>query len=374
MKAICVSCFDYYDTRMHGIIEYLKDCGYEVDYLITDFNHFSKERYSTTHGNATQIHVPMYSKNISPQRILSHIIFSNKVIRIIKEKRPDIIYCIIPPNTLVKKISKYRQKHENCRVIYDVYDLWPESFPYKSKNIIVNLFFKQWANRRDNYISVADVLLSVSEKTKETLDNKYGMNSKVMRPSIAVGSIPQYTFDIDNEISFCYVGHVNHITDIELGTALLGGLSKNKNVTLHIIGEGQNKDKWIHMLNEVGVKVISHGVVFDDEEKKAIFGLCNMGLNIPRPEIESSMSLKSIEYMRNGLPYINSGIGDNEFIVRTRNIGVNVNNSNIKETIEVLLRMSNDELKKMHYCCVDYYNSEFANPNYEDIFSSLVTR
>ena len=165
-------------------------------------------------------------------------------------------------------------------------------------------------------------------------------------PTVPVGDIPNYTFDLQDKISFCYLGHVNSITDIELGTEILGGIAQNKKVELHIIGEGQNKAKWIEMLEQSGVTVISHGVVFDDTEKRKIFERCDMGLNIPRPEIRSTMALKAVEYMRYGLPFINSGLGDNEEMVRSFHIGVNVKDGDI---VPKILSLSGFDLRIMHY-------------------------
>lgn len=42
-----------------------------------------------------------YKKNISVMRILSHIWFSIKTLLFIRKEKPEIIYCRIPPNTLV---------------------------------------------------------------------------------------------------------------------------------------------------------------------------------------------------------------------------------------------------------------------------------
>ena len=93
----------------------------------------------------------------------------------INEYKPDLVYCIVPPNSLVKEIGRYKNKNKKVKIIYDIYDMWPESFPYKSKNAIVNLAFKKWASLRDKYINYADLLIAVSQKEKEELDNKYHM-------------------------------------------------------------------------------------------------------------------------------------------------------------------------------------------------------
>ena len=298
MKAICISCFDYYETRIKGIIEYFDSKNYEVRYLISDFNHFSKSKYKADYGGSKQLNVISYKKNLSISRLLSHMQYSKKVTREIKRFKPDVIYCIIPPNSLVKDVGKYKLKNRNVKLIFDIYDMWPESFPYRTQNHIIKFLFSKWAMLRDEHITDADRIIVVSNKSKEDIDKKYHLNAKVLFPCISLGDVPNYSFDISKKIEFLYLGHVNHITDIELGTEFLGSLSRSREVILHIIGEGQNRERWISMLRQVGIKTICHGVVFDENEKKKIFQMCNFGLNIPRKEINSSMSLKSIYKQR----------------------------------------------------------------------------
>ena len=369
MKVVCISCFNYFDTRMHNIIEYFQGKNFEIKYFISDFNHFSKEYYKVDYGFSKQIHVLPYQKNISPKRLLSHYMFSRKVLNEVKHEKPDLIYCIIPPNSLVKYLGKYKKKHSECRLVFDIYDTWPESFPNKNGNFLKNNAFKFWAGLRDNYIKFADLLISVSKSGKEQFEKKYNMNTKVLMPTIPVGALPKYSFEVKNKISFCYLGHINNITDIDIGTEILGGIAKYKRVDLHIIGEGQNKDKWIKMLEAVDVNVINHGVVFDDDEKRKIFEECDMGLNIPRREIGSTMSLKSVEYMRYGLPFVNSGLGDNEDIVRLYKIGINVING---DAIKKIVSLSNRDLMEMHNNSINCYYDKFIMQDYEDIFSEVM--
>lgn len=370
MKIICVSCFDYYETRMHALIEYFQSRNNDVKYLIADFNHFSKSFYEVQYGCSKQLHVLPYSKNISIKRLLSHFLFSKKVLNEIKNEKPDLIYCVVPPNSLVKNLGTYRKKNNVCKLVFDLYDTWPESFPYKSRNPLVKFAFKYWAGLRDRYVDNADLLISVSKSGKEVFDTWFKTETKVLMPSVSIGEVPKYSFFVQDKISFCYLGHVNHITDIELGTKVLGGIARSKKVELHIIGEGQNKKKWIEMLASAGVKVISHGIVFDDDKKKRIFAQCNMGLNIPRSEIGSTMALKTIEYMRYGLPFINSGVGDNEEMVRSYNIGINIKDGDV---ISSVLALTGQDLHEMHENTLRCYYEKFIQQDYDEIFSELIS-
>lgn len=369
MKAICVSSTDYYDTRMRSIISFFESKNYEVKYLISDYNHFSKERYTVDYGCSKQLHVIPYKKNISLQRLASHYMFSKKVLREIKTDNPDLIYCIVPPNSLVKQLGLYKKKNPKAKLVFDIFDTWPESFPINNPSTIIRMVFKLWANLRDRYIDFADLLICVSKAEEKEFKSKTECKTEVLMPYLPIDELPDYKFNIKDGISFCYLGHVNSITDMELGLKILGGIAEKIPVCLHIIGEGQNKEAWISDLEKAGVSVKSHGVVFDAKEKKKIFQECDFGLNIPRPEIRSSMALKAIEYMRYGLPFINSGLGDNEEIVRDYHIGINLVDDDV---ITRILSMNGDELKKMHENSINCYRDRFLNQDYESILSEVM--
>jgi len=66
------------------------------------------------------------------------------------------MYQTIPCNTLVKEMAKYKKKHHNVKVMYDIIDLWPESMPIdRYKGLLP---FKIWKNNRDKYLSSGDVV------------------------------------------------------------------------------------------------------------------------------------------------------------------------------------------------------------------------
>ena len=55
---VCISCFNCYETRMKGVVEYFNDNHYSTKYFISNFNHYDKEYYTVNYPNTTQIQVP----------------------------------------------------------------------------------------------------------------------------------------------------------------------------------------------------------------------------------------------------------------------------------------------------------------------------
>lgn len=368
MKCICVSCFNYYDNRMKAITEFFSSHNYEVTYIIADYNHFDKCYFVADYQGCMQLHVPPYERNLSVERLISHRVFAKSVYAKLQEIRPGIVYCMFPPNSLVQQVVKYKRE-SNAKIIFDCYDLWPESFPYEKYGRLLSKPFELWRKLRDDYINNADLILTVSDKGKEKLEKIVdNVPIKVLLPAIDDKNLPAYTFENSSTLSLCYLGNVNHIANIELGIKLLSRIAEQKNVIVHFIGEGQRYIEFTEALKKNGITVIGHGVVFDMEEKNRIFAQCQFGLNIPREAIASSMSLKSIEYLRAGLPFINSGIADTWDIVEQQNVGINILEYDIEKTVDEILRITPNDIFTMHNNCLNYYSLKFANQNLEGIF------
>lgn len=371
-KMICVtvSCFNHYSTRMRQINESFRNLGYDVVYLTTDFNHFDKKRYSVEYEGAIQLHVPSYSRNISPARLISHAVFSQKVYQELCRIAPDVIYCMFPPNSLVKQIDKYKNNHKT-KVILDCYDMWPESFPQGNLRADSFLPFRKWRNLRDDHINCADLLLCVSDSGKKALEGIICEDRiRVLQPVVEQAKCNVWNCDVETSLSFCYMGNINHIIDTQVAIELLGGLAKHIPVTLHLIGGGESINVFCEDLERTGVKVVRYGVVFDREEKLRIFALCNYGLNIPKAQIHSTMALKSVEYMSAALPLINSSLGSTAEIIKEHGIGINISAAITNSDIEAILNTTEEENRAMREKCVEYYADHFVA---QDISALLAT-
>lgn len=373
MKCVCISCFDYYDTRMRNIINFFKSRNYETTYLVADFNHFNKKYDNHKHHECKTIHVPSYQRNLSAARLNSHRIFAKYTKKFLLQKRPDVIYCIFPPNLLVREVISYKNRFPTTRVAFDCYDLWPESFPYGDKKKFLKLPFFIWGKLRDKYITKADLILTLSEKVRLFLCGKTkNIPIKVLYPSIELTTVPNYLFCVEERISFCYLGNVNHITDTELMLCFLTNLSEKKRVCVHFIGSGQNYSEFTQKIINHKIEVIGHGPIFDMDEKNKIFSLCDFGINMPRKEISTSISLKAIEYMRAGLPIINSGLGDSEKMTREGRIGINVSKKNIDDIVDRIVELSRDDFVRMHENCMRFYFNKFLKQDYDTILQELI--
>lgn len=370
MKCVCISCFNNYDVRMKAVMDCFTAVGFNVTYVISDFNHYSKERFLFEKDNIKQIHVPQYRHNLSIMRLLSHFYFSVKTKRILDEINPGIIYCMFPPNYLVSEISKYKLKRK-VKVILDCFDFWPESLLGPTDRRVYKFPFSVWRNMREKNLRTADLIVCCTSQMKDYYA-KQNYPVQLLWPSISRLPIQVCKTDVSDSITFCIIGMINHIIDIELVIDFLGGIAASKKVNLHIIGEGDNLPMLESKLMVGGVNVIKHGVIFDFEKKWDIISQCNFGLNIPKEKINSGMALKMVEYLSFGLPVINSGMGDSKQLIAERHLGFNLNRSNCTEVARLILQITSDNIMAMSNNCNSTYETFFSGDNLRSFIRKLL--
>lgn len=349
MKCVCISCFDNYDTRMGQVLNLFEAQGYETTYITSDFDHVSKQKIMPRDSDPViRIRVPPYKKNIAISRLASHLWFSWKVWLALRRIRPDIVYCMIPPNSLVRAVAAWRKHCPTGTLALDFYDMWPESLPLTDAySKMLALMLKQWANMRDRHYGQADRILCVSEDCRLQLKAAGCMQDIVVLPPVLAPLFRDcWPKSARGELSVLYLGNINTITDIDLGVELLKTLSKYVKVTMHLIGQGEKQSDFINRLESHGVDCVTYGIVSDRGSKRAIASKCDFGLNIPKIEVRSSIALKFVEYLSMGLPVINSGIGDAWEIVDREHFGINVTRSDVAEAASMILRADFDSIAR----------------------------
>ena len=351
MKAVVLTCYESNEERMKLVIQSLKLEGFEVVSYTSNFSHIRKEyRYNIPEGMIA-LKANAYKKNLSASRLYSHNKFAKDVFKRVRGDKPELLYVIAPANSLIKEAYKYK-KETGVKLIIDIIDMWPESLPVSSK--IKNLLpFKLWKSYRSKYINCADRLITECSLYHEILRKEYqgdintlywARNQKPVR----------YELNLEDNLSLLYIGSINNI----INTGLMVKLIENygKQVTMHIIGDGENKEEMIDKLNKV-CEVIYHGPVYDIEKKKEVFSKCHAGLNLYKNDLYIGLTVKSIDYFNFGLPVINNIIGDTSEFVSKYNVGINVDDNSILDF---------DKLKKMRMGNENIYEL------YEDNFESSV--
>ena len=344
MKAVFISCFSHYDTRIKYFEDFFKAQGIETILLFSSFDHISKSPKKYDLPNVRPIKVPPYKTNISLQRIRSHIIFANSVKRELDRIKPDYIYTIVPPNHICKRLAKYKKENPNVKIIYDIYDLWPETFPLwiiKKENI--------WRKLRDDNMWAADkVYLECEYYTRllrKVTDPEKTEVLHLTREDLGMTDITPAT----DRMEFCYLGSINNIFDTENIVRFLSEANKKKKVLFHVVGDGEKREELITALDAAGIDYEYHGIIYDKEELKKIFAHTSFAINMYRKDVEIGITMKSIDYLQLSIPIINMNIKDMALYLREYRAGFTVNEENLEHAAGRIADIDPEKWQKLHY-------------------------
>lgn len=359
--AYFISSTNHYNVRTGKFVnDYVKK-GYDVIYVTSDFDHMTKKRYCfNEYKNSKQLHVISYKKNLSISRILSHLMFSYKTFYMLLACKPELVYVEVPNNSLVKSSAKYK-KINNAEIIVDVFDMWPESMPVKTKNMIVNWGFDIWKNFRNKNLKFADQIWIECDYYRELLSAQkinLPMETKYLKLKNAETSIEMKVSE--EEIDLCYLGSINNIIDISLIEKIVSEFAKNKRTRIHIIGDGERKDEFLDILKKNSIEIIDHGKVYEIDKLQEIFDQCWFGINVLREDLAIGITMKSISYFRGGLPIINTVQGDTSRFVEECNIGINVDRHDVKSCVLRILNITKDDLACMKNNTRNLFEQKFA--------------
>lgn len=367
MKVAIISTFDTFFDRVDLLKEYYQNKGIEVIVITSDYSHRLKEKYQNDKADI-QLSVRAYMKNLSIDRLRSHDEFAKKVKEHLEILRPEIIHCIIPCNSLCKTMSAYKKEH-NVKLIFDVNDLWPESLPVG--NIKHCFPFTLWKNTRDKYIEQADMILSECDYFKEILHKENSTKwhtlhfAKKMHPTNTMS-----TFTLE-EFSFCYLGSINNIIDIDLISMFLCACAKVKKVNLHIVGGGEKKEILIEQLRQNSINVIDHGYIFEQEAKQKVLDQCQYGFNIMKDTVMVGLTMKSMDYMCGGLPMINTIKGDTARICDKYSVGYNLTKDSIDEVVSLLEKETVEENKQKREAIKKVFMKKFSQEAFNETLERL---
>lgn len=330
-NAVLISCFNWYKTRVEPIRDLLLDCGYETSVILSDFNHITKKRLTKKNPDCYYIHVPSYEKNISLKRIQSHLFFGKETGFFLEQKKPDLIYLLLPPNNTAKYCSQYKKEHPDTKLIVDIIDLWPESMPIGLvKKTPIAWIWKKW---RDDALKKADYVFTECNLYQDKLVNVlnlektstlYLYKDRTEEEKQLIQEIVKNKKVDDGVIRFAYLGSMNNIIDIDgICEVLKMYVRSGKICEVHAVGDGVSRKKFEQIVRNVGAKTYFYGPLFDEIEKIKILAPCDYAFNMMKKCVNVGLTIKSIDYLSYGLPLINSIKGDTWNLVDEQKIGFN---------------------------------------------------
>lgn len=299
--------------------------------------------------------------------------FSKKSFRKIKKNKTDIIYVVIPPNSIAKQALLYKKKYPKTKIVFDLIDLWPETMPFK-KNFspVLNI----WKNRRNNYLKIADLIISECDLYRDILHKELiDCNVETLYLAKEKNTLGDLTHAFESKVVFCYLGSINNIIDIPKICELMKEMKSKRDIEINIIGDGEKKEEFIKKLKNIDITVNDYGIVYDVEEKREIFEKSHFGLNIMKESVCVGLTMKSIDYFEAGLPLINNIDADTSKLVKENKCGFNLSN-NLKKDVNKIIEVS----EKDYYSMVDntknvfrsYFSIEAFNDRMKVIEDALI--
>lgn len=373
-RVYIISCFDEYKSRNKFVEEFFVKKGYEVRTFISDFHHQKKQYIQNVpRKNVELIHTTAYSKNLSFARIRNHYVFAKNIEKIVKKEKPDIVYANIPPNFVAWYLGKCRKNNLITNLVFDVYDMWPETMTFGKSSIILKLPFSLWRMVRNKHINAADINITACKLHEDILKTqgikKLHTIHLLKDRNMPNDRIPQ-SYDM-SEVKLCYLGTVNNIIDIETICKVIKELEKEKKVNLVFIGSGESKDIFLEKVKQAGATVIDYGMIYDDFEKEKLLLTCHFGLNIMKPQVCVGVTLKSLEYFSCGLPVINSIPRDTENFVNEYQAGFNVSNG-IGNIGKMINDITSEKLYQMKTNTLKMFKENFSVEHFYSEFNSLI--
>lgn len=372
-RAVCISCFDFYDHRVELVMDQLRQRGYECTYITGDFSHFTREKYKIDVPGGEQVPTIPYHKNMSVMRLVSHQAFTRAVFKRVRQLKPDLLYVMTPPNSLCKEAGKYKQRHPETTFAVDLYDLWPETFPSHGAKKILALPFALWQAERDLGLKHADIVYTECDLYRQVLHKqlrgKRVYTLPICRERVTCGPHPQAPEG--EALSLCYLGTIGKLLDIDVVEELLRQMAVRRPVKLHIIGEGENREELIQRATTAGAEVIYHGRIYDPDKRQKIFDQCHFGINIMKTSVLVGLTMKSLDYFAGGLPVLNTIEGDTRSRVSFYQAGIEVDRGDLVQTARRAARMTNEENTRMRLNTLKLFENNYSIQHVRDILSDL---
>jgi len=250
--------------------------------------------------------------------------------------------------------------------------MWPETFPINKKNKLIQFIFSRWEKLRSKNIKYSNLIITECALFKDKINRQnpdslsevlylcgddYDENQD---KRIDFSKNPESNSD---EITLSYIGSINNIFDIELTMQIIKKVNELKKVKLLIIGDGEKRHEFLNRLDDSGIDYEFYGIVYDENKKQEILQKSMFGLNIMKDSVFVGLTMKSIEYFKNGIPIINNINHDTEKLINNYKAGININNE--KDLINEIIMCSNNiyNLKKNVQIL---YKDKFSRQSYNN--------
>lgn len=347
---------------------------FEMHIVYSDFSHSNKQRREFDAPNYHKINTLGYRSNFSVIRVISHIIFSIKTLFFLKKMNVDLLFVTVPPNFLGYLLTKFSKKN-NIKILVDIIDVWPEALPVpvSAKKILNITFGKIWKSLRNFTIQNSDYIITESNYFFQLMQIDKEKKAKIIYlKKTQESELIDYNSSISETLTFCYLGNIGRINDIDSFIQIALIVSKKREIFIKIIGDGDKKDYFIDKLNFYGINYVYYGKIFEENKKYELLKDSWFGFNGYKDTTEVALSYKSIDYWSYGIPIINSAKGDTSLFIKENRIGVNFSENDLTYAINFLESISLNEVKLMKTTSYNFFKENFSYSSYVKDFDDIL--
>lgn len=324
--------------------------NHEVTWWASSFSHQHK-RYLFDTPRVIQVQPnlelrllfgPPYHKNVSPQRILHHLVVAQNFAREARSaSKPDIIFCSLPTLELAEQALSYGQTM-GVPVIIDVVDTWPDVYLTILPSVLRpagRLALWSEFQRLQKVCSSADALTGVSKtyldwalkhagRSLDRFDGVFplgcSMNplSKLAVKGTSSAQVRAKYGASSQDLLVTFVGIFGASYDLEtvVETAKILAQRNVRDVRFVLAGTGDKMKRLLHMAQGL-TNVIFPGWLAEQPMRELLYA-SSVGLAAYTQDALQSLPNKPFEYMAAGLPMLSSLTGELEQLIRTEGIGL----------------------------------------------------
>lgn len=339
--------------RTFYLFQMMKDAGYDVTFLTSNFNHYEKkvrdvnafyEKYPEYKNSVQFVNMDSYDKNISLKRFRSNYKCEEELIKWFAKniKEYDLVYVSWPMYKFVNKIRKYCDKY-GIKLVIDVNDLWPDSlkmviksnFVYNALTWPIQRKTKKAFSYADGIVAVSQEYLNIASNSNKRATEKLVVYIGAMLDKFDEG-IKTHASSIekkDGEFWITYIGTLGKSYDIDTVIRAVTELRKEKGIDIRfkILGQGPTESG----LKKLATELDSDGIDFigfqEYGKMAAYLSKTDVCVNCIKARASQSIINKAADYFASKKPVLNCGpCVEMRDLIEKYNTGINYVAENVE--------------------------------------------
>jgi glycosyltransferase involved in cell wall biosynthesis len=296
--------------------------GDQCELITSNFSHQNKKTiddalFCYSKYKYKVIDVPIYKKNLSIKRFLTHQVFAVKTLMYLLKrlKRNDyIVISSIPPESifLISILRFFKKFHLHV----DVRDIWPDAFP--GKGLVKLLFVKYCTLLYFPLRFTVDTVSYVSPSFKRIWISRFLKNQKC--EFIPLGydadrwdSIIPTKGNVDvSKLKLVYIGYLQSQFSLD---EIISAVNNMSSIELHVVGDGERRGDYESIASD---NIFFHGNLSLESSAKIVKS-CDIGV-LPIKG-NAQMPNKIFDFLGAGIPVVSLGDNDSTNFIVKNNIG-----------------------------------------------------